>query len=104
VVAGMRAAQPAREWLADAAEARCRAAGSKLCSVREFDAACAGRDRGALGPPVQSWCAGETCAERWSYRGPFRPDTYARRTTLLCSVTSGAAGARSSVIAVSDTR
>ena len=104
VVAGMRVAQPAREWLADGAEGRCRASGARICSVREFDAACAGKDRAALGSPVQSWCVAETCTQRWSYRGPFRPDTYPRRTTLVCSVMSGAAGARSSVIAVSDAR
>ncbi len=104
VVAGIRAAQPVREWVADAVEARCRAAGSRVCSVREFDAACAARDRAALGPPVQSWCAGESCTERWTYGGPFRPDTWPRRTTLVCSVTSGAGGPRSSVIAVSGAR
>jgi len=104
VLACIEAAQPAREWLADRREASCSNSGLKLCSAREFDAACARKDRAALGAPVQSWCAGETCTQRWTYRGPFRPDTFSGRTMLLCSVTSdaGGKGARSSIISIPD--
>ena len=106
VVGGMRAAVPVREWVADRREASCRASGGKVCSMRDFDAACAARDRATLGTPAQSWCAGESCTARWTYRGPFRPDTYPRRTTLVCSVTiDGEKGReRSSLIAVADPR
>jgi hypothetical protein len=106
VVAAMSAALPVREWLADGGEARCRTGGGKICSMRDFDAACRARDQSALGAPAQSWCAGASCTDRWTYRGPFRPDTYPRRTMLVCSVMAdGEKGReRSSLIAVPDAK
>ena len=102
VFLGFRAAEPVREWLADRAEAACRRSGRSICSVREFDQACARDDRAALGPPLQTWCAGASCTRRWTYGGPFRPDTVGARTTLMCSVTTDQAGKpqRSSVMAI----
>jgi hypothetical protein len=94
LVAGMiGAVRPAREWLADRREAACRAEGRSICSVVEFDAACARRDLKLLGPPQQS--IGQT--QRWIYRGPFRPEH--TKGGVLCSIV---AGTRSSTIAFAD--
>ncbi|HET9753124.1 MAG TPA: hypothetical protein VFP52_09180, partial [Myxococcales bacterium] len=70
----------------------------------EFRSACAARDRARLGPPLQSLCTGGSCTQRWTYAGPFRPETTPERARLLCSiVTDGAGnGLRSSVITATD--
>jgi len=105
VFAGMRASLPVREWLADRAEASCRGSGRTVCTIKEFEWACNGNDQVKLGEPVQSWCAGDSCTKRWTYRGPYRPETFSRKTTLVCSVTtdgSGKGNARGRMTAVTD--
>jgi hypothetical protein len=104
VLASLRVSQPVREALADRLEAQCRSAGRAACTAQEFRSACAARDRARLGPPVQSLCAGGSCTQRWTYAGPFRPDTVPERSRLLCSVVTDSAGngLRSSVIGVTD--
>jgi len=106
VFAGMLASLPVREWLADRREASCRESGRRLCTAHEYEVACNRNDQDALGAPAQSFCAGETCTKRWTYRGPYRPETLSRRTMLLCSVTTDAHGngARSSMIPVAALR
>jgi hypothetical protein len=91
-----------REALADRREAQCRSAGRAACTAQEFRSACAARDRARLGPPLQSRCAGGSCTQRWTYAGPFRPDTLPARARLLCSIVTDAAGngLRSSIISV----
>ncbi|HET7787887.1 MAG TPA: hypothetical protein VFL36_18085 [Myxococcales bacterium] len=104
VMASLRISQPVREALADRREAQCRSAGRAPCSAQEFRSACAARDRARLGPPAQSLCGGGSCTHRWTYAGPFRPDTMPARARLLCSIVTDSAGhgLRSSVIAVTD--
>ncbi|MCA1829759.1 MAG: hypothetical protein ABR567_00080 [Myxococcales bacterium] len=91
--------RPVGELLADHREAACRAEGRSICSLSEFDAACARRDVARLGPPHQSICAGASCTQRWVYRGPFRPEEPGFKGGLLCSIVDGS---RSSMIAVAD--
>ena len=95
----MSVVRPVREAVADRREAACRAEGRAICSVREFDAACAGKDLNKLGPPAQSICKGASCTQRWLYRGPFRPEQLAFKGGFLCSIVEGG---RSSVMAVAD--
>ncbi len=104
VLGAMRAVLPLREWIADREEASCRAEGRSVCSVREFDAACARRDRKLLGEPQQALCKDGACTLRWLYRGPFRPEQRAPRGAFLCSVVTDARGngIRSSLMAVAD--
>ncbi len=107
VLGALRAVLPVREWIADRAEAACRAEGRPVCSVREFDAACARRDRRLLGEPQQTLCRDDkdgACTLRWLYRGPFRPEQRAPRGAFLCSVVTDALGngIRSSLMAVAD--
>jgi hypothetical protein len=106
VVAGMRVARPFREHLADRREAGCRAAGRQVCNAQEFRAACDASDRDRLGTPHQSRCAAGACTQRWTYDGPFRPETVPPRTILLCSVVTDAKGktVRASMMAVADPR
>lgn len=102
VLAGVRVSQPLREALADRREVQCRAAGRGTCTVQEFRSACDRVDRALLGPPAHSVCRDGSCTWRWTYAGPFRPDTMAPRTRLLCSIVADASGnrVRSSVVAV----
>lgn len=93
VAAGIGGVRPVREWLADRREADCRAEGRSICSVVEFDAACARRDVKLLGPPQQS--IGHT--QRWVYRGPFRPEQ--TKGGVLCSIVDGT---RSSTVALGE--
>jgi hypothetical protein len=99
VWAAAAAARPIREVVADRREDACRAEGRSICSVREFDAACSGREVKKLGPPAQSICNGASCTLRWVYRGPFRPDQISFKGGFLCSIVDGT---RASVIAVAD--
>jgi hypothetical protein len=102
VLAGVRISEPLREAWADRSEARCRAGGRGACTPQEFRSACDRADRALLGSPAQSFCRDGACTLRWTYAGPFRPDTVAPRTRLLCSVVTDASGngLRSSVVAV----
>ena len=102
VAGAVRASLPAREWLADRAEAHCRREGRAICSVHQFDLACASGDRATLGPPAQTLCIDHGCTYRWTYAGPFRPGTVQARTLLLCSLTVDGQGApqRSTVMAI----
>ncbi|MGE5048861.1 MAG: hypothetical protein ACM3PC_09850 [Deltaproteobacteria bacterium] len=102
VLAGVRVSEPLREALADRCEAHCRAAGRGPCTAQEFRSACDRFDRALLGPPAQSLCRNGSCTWRWTYAGPFRPDTVAPHTRLLCSIVTDASGnrVRSSVVAV----
>ncbi|HUJ27847.1 MAG TPA: hypothetical protein VLW85_17605 [Myxococcales bacterium] len=89
------AARPVREYLADRREADCRAEGRKLCTLREFEQACARRDRSLLGEPAQQ----VNEIRRWYYRGPFRPEQIPFRGAVLCSIS---ASARPTTMAVAD--
>lgn len=95
VLAGTRAARPLRERLADHREIACRAEGRRLCTKREFEAACARHDREMLGPAQEAVGA----VQRWHYRGPFRPEELPFRGALVCSI---AGSARASILAVAD--
>jgi hypothetical protein len=99
VAGAVAAVRPVRERVADRREATCRSEGRVICTISEFDTACARRDLKALGPPQQSICGGARCTQRWLYRGPFRPDQLSFKGGLLCSIVDGE---RSSIIAVAD--
>ena len=102
VMAALHVARPVREMLADHLEASCRAERRAICSVGEFDAACARADRRLLGEPVHSRCSDASCTWRWTYAGPFRPEQVPPRGSLMCSVVTDARGKglRSTVMAV----
>lgn len=102
VLAGVRVSEPLREMVADRREAHCRASGRAVCTAQEFRSACDRVDRALLGPPAQSLCGGGSCTLRWTYAGPFRPDTIPERSRLICSIVTGAGGngVRSSVVAI----
>jgi hypothetical protein len=104
VFGGARASLPVRQWVADRREAGCRAEGRKLCTLREFDAACARRDQQLLGDPQQSLCKDATCTLRWTWRGPFRPEEIAFRGGFICSIVTDAQGngVRSTEVAFAD--
>jgi hypothetical protein len=99
LVGGIVAAvRPLRDALADRREASCRAEGRAVCSVPEFVSRCAEaakeprRGPTLLGEPQQKLCDAQGCTFRWTYSGPFRPETYVDPGVLLCSVVADAAG------------
>lgn len=84
--------RPIREKLADRCEARCRAEGRAVCTVREFTARCAQAQAGPaqskdlLGDPRSADCSGLGCTRKWLYPGPFRPEESAGPGPLACFV------------------
>jgi hypothetical protein len=75
-----------RERIADRREAACLQAGRVLCSGASFQAACHHRDVRSLRNPDHRACDGTTCTERWTYRGPFRPEQGDSSGGLICSI------------------
>lgn len=92
---GVEAARPVRESIADRREQECRGEGRKICTLREFEQACARRDFALLGEPAQS----VNEIRRWYYRGPFRPEQIPFRGAFLCSISGNA---RPAMMAVAD--
>jgi hypothetical protein len=88
VMAGVRAARPIREMVADHREAACRAEGRPVCTVREFRAHCEKGEATALGDPRSKTCGADSCTSRWLYKGPFRPESYVAPGSILCSIVS----------------
>ena len=99
LVAGtLRAVGPLREKLADGREARCRADGRPVCTVRDFTARCAqaqatpAQAKDLLGEPGSAECSAQGCTRKWLYGGPFRPEERAGRGTLACVALTDAQG------------
>ena len=90
--------RPLREKLADGREARCRAEGRAVCTVRDFTARCAqaqadpARASNLLGDPRSADCSGQGCTRKWLYPGPFRPEDNPGEGALACFVLTDAQG------------
>jgi hypothetical protein len=88
-----------REAAAARAQARCRES-RRVCSAREFGAACAAagkpgpaalsRATALLGAPAQQLCDAAGCTFRFTYAGPWTSDDYV--APLLCSVVADGSG------------
>lgn len=101
VVGGAAALRPLRDWVARRGEEECRLT-RKVCTTREFRAACAqvaaaapgARERGRslLGAPDAELCDQGGCTFRWLYTGPWTPDDWVAPGSLLCSVVADGAG------------
>ena len=89
---------PLREKLADGREARCRAEGRTVCTMRDFTAQCLqaqadpAHAKDALGDPRNADCSAQGCTRKWLYLGPFRPEEYAGPGALACFVLTDAQG------------
>lgn len=89
---GAAAARPVRDHFARRGEAHCRAQGRALCTLREFDAACAAFARDKLGAPLHETCDGSGCTRRWLYAGPWTPENYVAPGSVICSVVADPSG------------
>jgi hypothetical protein len=92
VLGFVQAVRPIRWAVSERAVARCRKSGRALCSLTEFQSACAAGARETLGPPLQQHCGAEGCSLRWRYAGPWTPENYVAPGAVLCSVVTDAAG------------
>jgi hypothetical protein len=94
-------ARPVRAWAADRREAACRETAGAVCTIAEFRTSCERGDALALGTPLTRTCAGRTCTSRWRYDGPSRPEAWAPKGSILCSMVVGDDGrlARAALLA-----
>lgn len=98
VAGALHGLRPLREALADQREARCRAEGRSVCTMRDFTARCAqaqanpAHAKDLLGDPRSADCGGPGCTRKWLYLGPFRPEEYTGPGALACFVLTDAEG------------